>query len=221
MSTYDPLDTTDPAYDGPLIPDYPFQNTGDPAHVVATQPYYVQALSYAPADLDDTISAFGDTLQCVGDYDISKAEAGGVTFNRKWANVPEDITTPTSVAYTFPALLGQRASFTLTVPAITLDEYFLVGAGETYATFDAIPIIQETQATFTSGGPYPLSAGNFFLNNGGTGVDTSAPSATAYIALIATDAATPASYSIVVKASEVERYLGNIFRRRTLKCKAN
>lgn len=221
MSTYDPLVTTDPAFDGPLIPDYPFQNLGDPDHVIGTQPYYVQAASYAPADLTYTLIAFGDTLQCVGDYDIVKADAGGVTFNRKWANVPANITTPTNTAYTFPAILNQRESFTLTVPAITLDEYFLVGAGATYATFDAIPVIQETQATFTSGGPYPLSAGNFFLNDGGAGVDASTPSASAYIAIAVNDATSPEDYSIIVKASEVERYYGNIFRRRTLKCKAN
>lgn len=197
MSVYDPLATdTAPVYDGALVPSYPFANDGDPAHVVVSQEYYVDAEIYEPADLTDTITWNAETLTCVGDYDISRDGAGGLRFTRKWANLPADRIEPAGTATStipyievFATGTGQTTRLFRPVGVLMLYEYFLVATGETYETPDEVPIL----------------------------IPNSSVSINATTGEITTTAATgpgaAGTYAYLLEPSSIERYLGNYWVR--------
>jgi hypothetical protein len=153
---------------------------------------------------------------------------GVVEWERIYAKVPTSYDEPAgNFIYQFPGFIYNDAeaieginprpdAFSKTVPLQLEHDFFLVGPGETYETWQEIPRIAATKyhiaghedwVTTVVGDSPPLAT-------------ATSPSRAEYEALIAADEATDDSFSIVVEESKVERWMGNIYRRDTLRVKA-
>jgi hypothetical protein len=139
-------------------------------------------------------------------------EGGGMcTFTRVWATVPAGYDDFESYAYAYPAILFRRESLNLTTTSKVAYTYYLAGPGGTVATPNAIPQVEATRFTYGDG----VSTGDTFYLSA-----FSTPTFVAYDGWRTTDAATLSSYSIVAEDSQLERYLGNIWRRTVRSVKA-
>lgn len=149
------------------------------------------------------------------------------TWERVYAKVPASFSEPGgNYAYNFIGIWGSfginvstftgRDRFTRNVPVKIVRDFFLVGAGQTYQTFEEIPAIAATRYLNSPTGDLDV---DYIQDSPPLAVATS-PNATQYRALIAADAADPDSYSIVVEDSRIDRWLGNIFMRETRYIKA-
>jgi len=166
-------------------------------------------------------------------------EAGVRTWTRIYAQVPATWTDENEYPYNFigwggnyvvdgrfpggidPTTVQGRARRVITVPAQLTYEYFLVGIGGTYASHESIPVIQDTQYYYNVGGIFPSGRVNVdFIWDSAAFSNPSVPSLTQYFALVAVDAASANSFSLVVKPSRLTRWKGNIYQRETLRVKA-
>ena len=203
---------------GPLFTDRPFVGRGDSSHIIVSQEHVVTHSSYSPLALNSPHPVFTSCVY-VGDTNFGEKLGGLKSFTRQWASIPASYSEPTSVSYTMPGVLNVRDPFNTVTKGIYYHEFLLVGSGETYATFDAIPASGETKASYASSASYSLGAG-VYLNAGGAGVSTSTPSTSTYVGWMTADSGNATSYSITAEPSYLERYMGNIWERTTLKIKA-
>jgi hypothetical protein len=103
--SYESHVTTSPVFDRPAKIVYPFADVGDNATKEVHQPLYQLADRYVPptlgavfvpatdANFSGSPVSIGDAY-CIGDYDLSEAESGLVSFTRKWSNIPAIRTEP-------------------------------------------------------------------------------------------------------------------------------
>jgi len=103
--SYESHVTTSPVFDRPAKIVYPFADVGDNATKEVHQPLYQLADRYVPptlgavfvpatdANFSGSPVSIGDAY-CIGDYDLSGAESGLVSFTRKWSNIPAIRTEP-------------------------------------------------------------------------------------------------------------------------------
>jgi len=97
--SYESHVTTSPVFDRPAKIVYPFADVGDNATKEVHQTLYQLADRYVPptlgavfvpatdANFSGSPVSIGDAY-CIGDYDLSEAESGLVSFTRKWSNIP-------------------------------------------------------------------------------------------------------------------------------------
>jgi len=218
-----PLTVAQP--NGPIRPSYPFfDKFGDVAHVVFTQEMVTLFPSYAPLALNSTATIQGVSVYMVGDTDPDDIEAGVSSFDRSYANVPSSHFDYESIAITYPGYFAStvnlriRQPYTQTVMAQIQYEYFLTGAGQTYTTAAAIPMVDETRVTDTNGLNVAILSGVDVNNGDGDFTFATTPSYADYLDLV-TDDTTPATYSIV-ESCKIVQYLGNIWCRETRRVKA-
>lgn len=151
---------------------------------------------------------------------------GNVEWERTYAKVPDTFTEPAGTyTYQFIGLAADfgidiepeagRERFSRTVMSVALNEFFLVGSGQTYETPDEIPLTEVTKYVFTLSSELETN----YLVNVPPSTTPTTPTRDDYKDMIDDDAADPTSYSIVVECN-VERWMGNIWRRRTIKIKA-
>lgn len=214
MSAYDPLDCTTPQETGALLITRPLIDQGDTTHFIAAQNYYVLAQSYVAPTLNSTKTVLTVTAYCVGDTTPTPAEAGLVSYTRRWSTIPATNYEPSTYACTLPGIDTIRDPVPSTIPARVKSDYYMVGAGLTYTTFDAIPVVVPSVVVTSGAVGIPLFSGGFYLDGSTT------PTASTYQTAIGTDVATPTSYSYVATTSELVRYAGNIWQRKTLYVKA-
>ena len=223
---------------GGLVIRYPFNPVGDAVHVVAAQRYRQSAVSYAPLALNAArsilVADVARTLFFVGDQTPGRHTGPLVEFVREWADVPASRFEYQEIAYSFPGFrstqaeynqysaLNWRLGFTRKVNAQIALDFFRVGVGAAYASEDDIPRIAVTiwarAANFVGA---RVSALQILLSDSDAisgpvswnGLLT-VPTRTAYEALV-----TAGAFSLVVDC-EVDRYIGNIFVRRTVRVKA-
>lgn len=182
--------------------------------------YVFQALNTAdPGSVLPNITTSNRYLVVQGP--LEHVDGDAIRYQRTYATVPNTHYEADTFVALYPAFLDNRAQFSATTPRRITHEYFLVGTGGSYANADLIPIVAESLANFaTSNISVPLLSGGFFLNNGGSGVDTSTPSRTNYVANVAADTANANSYSIISEPSSITRWQGNIWRRTKYEVKA-
>lgn len=214
---YDPNTTTTAQYSGPLVIENPLHAVGVTGHYFATQRYFVQSESYVPAVLNSTRVIYAGTgseatLYCVGDTKPNMDEAGTVSYERMWCNVPATWNDYTTFAATFPgysyaATEPARSPFTREVAAEVENAYYRIGTdGDAdYASPDLIPV--ENATTFSySHDDTARDASDMYLRV------TTTPTSTAWTALVAAE-----EFTYVVQASTLERYAGNIWLRKTIR----
>lgn len=210
---YDPLDTTSPQYDGPLLISYPLTEMRDPTHIEATQRYYVQAGEYDAPTLNSTLTVGATTCYLVGDSTPSLAETGIVSFERTWMSIPATTYQYSTYAAEFPGFSfgagnPARLGFTRTVPCQLEEEYFLVGPSQTYETAGDIPQVDPTSFRYSTDtvGRSPL---DIFLSSSTT------PTASDY-----SDEIGEPTWYLIVEPSELSQVRGNLWKRTTKRVRA-
>lgn len=210
MSFYETIDTTSVVYTGPLVLSYPLHEYGVLAHVVADQEYYIRPGSYVAPARASTITiplVPPVTAHLVGDSTPALEQGGVVRFSRQWANTPTTWYDYESYVATFPGIFGQRASFQRAVTARIEHAYFLCLPGQIHATPDLIATIAATGYSYP-GDALPRPPDSFFL------MDTTTPTQATYANSVAMG-----GYTIVVEPSTIERYMGDVWLRKTKRIK--
>lgn len=129
MPTYESHVTTSPVFDKPAKIIYPFAEIGDYTTKEVHQPLLQLADQYAPPTLDSAFSTSLANLSgspvsigsayCIGDTQPQPAEAGLVSFTRKWSNIPATYTDYIgSMAYTYPGRPNNTTSVDKTITAV-------------------------------------------------------------------------------------------------------
>jgi hypothetical protein len=205
---------------------FPIEGRND--SVVIEQDFMQALSSFAPLALN-TPHPDVPTAYLVAETPLQDLGSGIVRWTRVYAQVPATYTEPGgSYAYNYIGFVGnvisQGGEVTLSVtgrertvensPVQITREFFLVGAGQTYAQWQNIPVI--------SGQRYYGASGmdTDYLTDAPPFVTATNPTRTAYLALVTADAASPSSFSLVVEDSTVTRWMGNIYMRETRRIKA-
>lgn len=201
----------------------------DLTHFVVTRYFEGYSGTYSAVALNTADTEFAAAKCVSAPASIEGRDGDLVRYEVKYANVPAQLNEYLTSSAIYPGIpsvrwpLPARAAL-----AKKVSNYYLIGTGGTYATVDAAPFYEQSDlwvATYRIG--YVLG-GNFaeltgtggFLTNvmgfasGGTGAST------AYIAMIAADAATQSSYSITAVPTAPSRYMGNIWKFETIYQKA-
>ena len=194
------------------------------------QDFVVLKENYASLALNEPHDDFPDFL-LVEEGTREDFGCGAVKWTRTYAKVPAAHVEVQTDGYLFIGFTGSiinnnitttvnegRWRFHRVVNHKVLYEYFLVD-GTTIADPTAVPIIHLTR--YTSHDP-DVDIDFLWDDVGHGGVQTfpSIPSLTDYRGLIAADAASTSSFSLVAKDSVLDRWYGNIWRRITLYVKA-
>lgn len=231
---------------------------GDNTNYVLEEDFLQFLGSYSSPTLSTTHAAPLASYFLVKEGPLSPTGVSDVVkWTRTWAQVPASRSEPTSTAYQFIGYSGYLAAvggsitatvpgrkrFTKSVTARIQYDYFLYGPGQTYTTFNAIPVIQSQKYYFRIGsitpGPtwtqtYPAGSNDDLAQGSATDylcdftgpyqitVIPCVPSRTQYMALLATG--TPLPYQsgtgcltgeIVAEDSKLSRWMGNIAVRST------
>jgi hypothetical protein len=211
---YETENTSTPRFLGPGLIRYPFSSEGDLTTLEIVQQFIVRAESYAPLALNTAYSSSANlaahpvgTFFHLGDTDPAEVDAGIVSFTRTWGNVPATRFDYETFAATFPGIAytgpSNRFPFQRTVTSQLQKEYFQVGAGLTYTTPAAIPVVPATEFLYPTE-LTPRDPSDFFL------AATTSPTSAAWVASISA-----AAFTYAVEASTLERYKGNIYVRIT------
>lgn len=224
MSVYDPEDTSSPIWAKPGLVTFPFASLGDTATKLVSQVFFVRPEDYAPltlADEYDSAEIFSSAnlsthptgvLKFVGDTEPQPEDGGLVSFTRSWAHVPATRKEYSLAAYTFPgfsSVLGSfagRAAISFPTPTEITYEYVFASGGA------GITLSSETRVTDTGTLDAPLLS-EVYLNS------ITNPTRSAYQTLIDSDTDS-SSYSITAEMQSVERWKGDIYVKKTVKCKA-
>ena len=151
---------------------------------------------------------------------------GFVRWERVYAKIPSQHIEYESYAYSFIGYYGVwginvtvttgRDRKTRVVPCKVVYDYFLCnGSGGTPTPGD-ISITQETKYYASAGSAIEVD----YLADSPPFASATSPSRTTYQGYISADDATASSFSIVAEASQISRWMGNIWQRRTKYVKA-
>lgn len=188
--------------------------------IYVTEQDYVQNVdSFASLDLN-TPHPTEPGFVLVQETPYEDFSAGAVKWTRVYAKVPDSWSEANGTyAYNFIGFLGiwginvtvisGRPRYTYTVPVKVVRDYFLTGIGGLYATSLDIPLIPEQQYYITSV-HFPVNE----LWDNPPFSNSSTPTRAVYEGWITTG-----SY-IAVEASNIIRWMGNIFCRETKYVKA-
>jgi hypothetical protein len=212
----------------------------EPGHIVITQVYMQRRSAYRRPNPNTLcppeISGGALAYFCEDSERVPLGVADLVTWTRTWASVPLRHGEYSSISVIYPAYAGdnigvggqqsQRTEFAAKTRARIDYEYFLVGASTPYIDENSIPLNSANSVTYANFSPNPpprdLLAGEVVLYNNGTGGGGggTSPTAITYAGWRSTDAGTASSYSLIAEPSELQNYLGNIWRRATVRVKA-
>jgi len=161
-----------------------------------------------------------------------------VTWQRSWATIPATYYDYSNISVIYPGygehssasgypiVQNGRSEFESTPRCRIDNEFYLVGPGGAYADSDSIPSLSETTVSYpadTNTNPsatFRLLRGGFYLCNTNVTLGATNPSRSTYTGWVSTDSGTADSYSIRAEQSTQSRYLGNIWRRQTIRVKA-
>lgn len=188
--------------------EFPFGERRPDAFIARQRFWQTRADYVRPASNSANLSAYPAARFC-DDSGFRDLGFGLHEWLRTWATVPAQIIDYETFAYVYPGYASTLSAYgRVPLPAQVTSklvmDFFLVGAGGTYADAGVIPVYQGQGYTY---GPYSGEVAADYLNA------TSSPTLTAYKALVTTDAADPTSYSIEAHDSILEPYQGNIWRR--------
>lgn len=186
---------------------------------VLEQDYVCNRDNFSPLALN-TAHPDLPTYKLVSESPLQDVGCGAVKWTRTYAQVPASWSEPAgNIAYTFigqlpyqfvftPSSISKsgRLPYSKVVPVRLQRDYFLVGTGGSYATAELIPLIAEQtykQLDLISGLPIVSD----FVFDSPPYALASIPTLTAYLALVGSE--------IVTQASNVTRWMGNIFCRET------
>lgn len=156
------------------------------------------------------------TFVLVEESDTEDVAGGLVRWTRAYARVPDSYSEPGgNIVYTFPGFYGAfgvnavtvtgRDVVTANVPVRVQHDFFLVGAGQTYTTFGAIPKIPRQRFYYSTA---PL-LDVLYLADSPPFTDESTPSRSDYEDMIDNED------EIVAEDSNLTRWMGNIYKRET------
>lgn len=218
---------------------------GDNGEYMLKQDFMINADNFSPLALNTAhyLSAFS-TYFLTGESEFQNRDAGVITWTRTYCRIPSLRNDGGSMSYRYIGYqvnIGTntyspgRNRFARTVASRIQHDYYMVGAGGSYADQTLIPLIQEQLyyipigsfsisggvGTFTpvypDGNPLQALTGqqvDFLFNTwnqGGFSSSTSSkPSLATYQALVA------AGGYIVAQASTLQRWQGNIWDRSTI-----
>lgn len=134
--------------------------------------------------------------------DIVPTDGGCVRYELTYSNVPAQIIDYESYSYTFPGISNSRRPIDRTITSKVTSDFFLCATGQTYSTPDLVPVYFGQTYTYAWSG----AAADYLSGS-------SVPTSTDYLAWVAADEASPASYSIEAEDSIIEQYIGDIYRR--------
>lgn len=224
MNTVLDSDYTTAAAVGQLRVSYPFSAMGDNVTKFYEQDYQQLLVNFSPLTIN-SVCPWDGAAYLVEETELRKVLGGVVQWTRRYANIPQSRDDASSIAFQFPGLFASYTSDDVTT-TITLRypqtwtvncrvhmDYYLVGAGGTYANILAIPAIQRqyfyvpvyngTINTLPGQG-----ADVTFLNPAASSSPTS-PTTETYQSWLAS------GYEFAAEASQLSRWKGNIFQRVT------
>jgi hypothetical protein len=213
----------------------------EPSHIVITQVYMQKRSAYVAPDENSLcppdISGGRLAFFCGDSARVPYNAADIVTWTRTWSTVPLIHNAYATTTVIYPAFLGDvtgsgsarpaRSEFEKTTRAKIVYEYFIIGAGTSYKDESAIPLNSENEVIYydistPSGDRKDLLAGGVVLTNAASSPSyiTTAPTAITYWGWVTTDSANATSYTLISEQSSLENYIGNIWRRITVRVKA-
>lgn len=211
---------------------FPFD--GDNASFIVEQDYVIAVGSYTPLALNTAHGTYTDAY-LVRESPQEDIDGGLVKWTRTYAQVPANRDDYESYSFQFPGLLGTglppynqywialddgRDPFTQVAVCRVRSEYFLCATGETYETPSDIPILTGIKFTLESNTDARID----YLLADATGYwSDSDPSKEEWIALAAggTGIGTGSNAGeFIPEDSTVERWMGNIYCRKTRYLKA-
>lgn len=183
---------------------------------IARQDFVILATSFSPL-------AIGTAHPTLADYYLQEETAPQATsveqvvrWTRVYAKVPETHSEPGTIAYNFIGFWGifginvttvdGRQRFTKTVPARVQYDYYRLD-GVTYVDVTDIPIVEAQRYTY---GDPSLYLDVDYLSDSPPFTDATTPTRTEYEGWVL--AKTP----IVAATSELDLWMGNIVRRKTI-----
>jgi hypothetical protein len=208
------------------LPEFTAPFAGVNVDYVLTQDFMVNLNNFASLDLNTPHPDFSDFV-LVAEGERKDVTGGKVQWTRTYAKVPATYSEPGgNISYHFIGLEGVigaigvtsvtgRERFSKNVPVKIARDFFLVGVGQTYTTFEAIPVISATRYYYGATPYLDID----YLADSPPFAQASNPSRTQYQAMITADAS-PNSFSIVAEDSVLTRWLGNIYIRETRYIKA-
>lgn len=220
---------------------------GDNTNYVLEEDYVISLASYASVALNTAHPVYGTYFLVNESVQTPTGVLDVVKWTRTYAQVPATRSEPSSVSYNFIGYDGYvtasagtittnvqgRKRFMRSVTSRIQYDYFMVGAGLTYTTFQAIPTIPMQlyymrqgniaagggsgvwTATYTLGSPDDIAQGNpvdKLVDISGpyeTSIVPCVPSRTQYMAMITAKA------EIVQSDSKLSRWKGDIYVRET------
>jgi hypothetical protein len=195
---------------------HPFPEVNAP--YILRQPFMQLLSSFSALSLNTAHPDYSD-YKLAEESERTPVGAGVVTWIRTYAKLPTAFNQFETTNYNFIGFFGTfginntavtgRDRFTKTVTSRVYNEFFRVGAGETYATPDLIPII--TAQTYYIGSPSQLTD---YLGDDDVLDTASTPDRTAYEAMIS------AGSEIVSEDSRLTHWLGAYYLRQTRYIKA-
>jgi hypothetical protein len=198
---------------------FPFD--GDNASFIVEQDFMVLFSSFSPLALD-TVHPSIAAAYLVKESPLQDLGGGVARWTRTYAKIPSSRSEWSTITFNFPGYFGtrlppyfqyyerigdERDPWTATSVCRVLSEYFLCATGQTYETPQDIPIISRQLFTLDGRPDQPID----YLVNQTTNPLLSAtePTLPEYMALVA------AEDEIVAEDSTIERWMGNIYERKT------
>jgi len=215
--------TTAAAISAPVF-EAPFRHTSE--LLILRQNFCIAQSSYAALALNTAHATYSD-YKLVSEGAQTDLGEGIVEWERTYAKVPSTFTEPGGqYAYHFIGLSGTfgpgiesatgRERFTRNVPTLMEHTFHIVGSGQTYTSADLIPLPAVTKYYYALSSAEELETD--YLYDDPPATSPTVPTRAEYLDLIDDDTAV-SSYSIIIE-SQLERWMGNIWRQSTLKTKA-
>lgn len=211
---------------------FPFE--GDNATFIVEQDYHVMLANYSPLALDTAHGTYTNAY-LVRETELENIGGGVVKFTRIYAQIPASRNEYATFAFQFPGLRGALnppyAFIYWTVSDDGRDpfldrsnsrmryEYFLCATGQTYETPDEIPILDALDFALVGNS----SSRNHYLLKAGVYWSNTNPTMEAWLSLVAGGTGIGTGSDVgefIAEDSEIERWMGNIYVRRTRYVKA-
>ena len=203
-----------------------FPIEGDNSSFIVEQDFVIAIGSFSPLALNTAHPTY-TTAYLVKESPLQDLGAGIMRWTRTYAQIPATRDDYETSVYRFPGFLGagtppysqyqiavgdQRDPFEKSCVTRVENEYFLCAAGQTYVSPDLIPIIPATKYHFDG---IENNLVDYLVDHTTNPFATeTVPSLPDYLAMIT------AGDEVVVEDSRVERWMGNIYVRKTRYVKA-
>lgn len=203
---------------------FPFD--GDNTSFIVDQDFMIAFASFTPLALNTAHPTF-TTAYLVKESPLEDLGGGIARWTRTYATIPASLDSFETFNYRFIGFLGagtppysqytvqvgdQRDPFTKTVVARVTADYFLCATGETYETPTDIPVNEAQKYTFDGQPNSPIE----YLVDAGTNPFATAtePTLPDYRDMVTDED------EIIAEDSTLERWMGNIYVRKTRRVKA-